>query len=134
MNKLLRIGPFHPYTAHIFGLHPVLGVQILDVALIANEATDSRLRSQRKGVVHKLDIEKAYEHVFDLGKWNILWFLSKFEGFKTRGSSIPLFICVADGGPQYSFEKDRAGSLHFKLQGWRQKRNGSRDFPTPIFR
>ncbi|RVW87352.1 hypothetical protein CK203_033692 [Vitis vinifera] len=63
MNKLLRIGPFHPYTARIFGLHPVLGAQILDVALIANEATDSRLRSQRKGVVHKLDIEKAYEHV-----------------------------------------------------------------------
>lgn len=41
----------------------VLGRQILDVALIANEAIDSRKRNSRLGLVCKLDIEKTFDHV-----------------------------------------------------------------------
>ena len=41
----------------------VEGRQILDVALIANEDVDSMLRRNDGGVVCKLDIEKAYNHL-----------------------------------------------------------------------
>ena len=41
----------------------VEGRQILDVVLIANEAVDSILRRKEKGILCKLDIEKAYDHI-----------------------------------------------------------------------
>lgn len=41
----------------------VKGCQILDATLKANEAINSSLKSSRGGVVHKLDIQKANNHV-----------------------------------------------------------------------
>jgi len=39
------------------------GKQILDAALLANELVDSRTKQQTPGILCKLDIEKAFDHV-----------------------------------------------------------------------
>ena len=41
----------------------VEGQQILDAVLIANEIVDSTLRRKKRGLVCKLDIEKAYDSI-----------------------------------------------------------------------
>ena len=41
----------------------VEGRQILDAVLIANEAVDTIIRRKGCGIVCKLDIEKAYDHL-----------------------------------------------------------------------
>ena len=46
----------------------VEGRQILNAMLIANEAIDSILKNDECGILCKLDIEKAYDHV----DWSLL--------------------------------------------------------------
>ena len=68
----------------------VEGRQILDAALIANEAVDSMLRKNDGGVVCKLDIEKAYDHV----NWKYVLEVMRRMGFGQRWISW-IFWCIS---------------------------------------
>ena len=55
----------------------VEGRQILDTALIANEAIDSLLKGDEAGVLCKLDLEKDYDHI----NWDFLMSVMQKMGF-----------------------------------------------------
>ena len=55
----------------------VEGRQILDAALIANEAIDSLLKGDEAGMLCKLDLEKAYDHI----NWDFLLTVMQKIGF-----------------------------------------------------
>ena len=54
--------------------------QIMDAILIANEVVDSRITQGKAGILCKLDIEKAYDHV----NWKFLLKMFACMGFGRR--------------------------------------------------
>ena len=62
----------------------------MDAVLVANEAIDSRKRSVDAGLVCKLDIEKAYDHV----NWRFLLSVLEKMGFGPKWQNWILF-CIS---------------------------------------
>ena len=58
----------------------VKGRQILDASLIANEVIEFWLKHKEKGLICKLDIEKAYDNI----NWNFLMKVMHKMGFGVR--------------------------------------------------
>ena len=54
--------------------------QIMDALLIANECVESRQRSKFPGILCKLDIQKAYDHL----NWNFLLLMMQRIGFGAK--------------------------------------------------
>jgi hypothetical protein len=55
----------------------VKGRQILNPILIANECLDSRLRFGKPGIMCKMDLGKAYDHI----NWDFLLYVLRRCGF-----------------------------------------------------
>ena len=88
----------------------VEGRQILDAVLIANEAVDSILRRKEKGILCKLDIEKAYDHI----RWDFLLQTLESMGFGSKWIrwinwciSIASFSVLFNGSPMGFFRSSR---------------------------
>ena len=88
----------------------VEGRQILDAVLIANEAVDTIIRRKESGIVCKLDIEKAYDHL----SWEFLFQVLDKMGFGKRWVSwvkwcvsTASFSILVNGSPAGFFQNSR---------------------------
>ena len=83
---------------------------ITDWVLVANEYLDTRLKEDLPGVMCKLDVEKAYDHV----NWNFLLYLLEICGFSLKWRrwisyyiSTIRFSILINGGPKGFFGSSR---------------------------
>ena len=88
----------------------VQGRQILDAVLIANVALDSRLKENTSGLLLKIDIEKAFDHV----NWDFLMDVMSKMGFGHRWinwmkwcCSTATFSILINGIPSGFFRSSR---------------------------
>lgn len=88
----------------------IKGRQIMDAALIASECVDSRLKGVEPGVMCKLDIEKAYDHVnwkFLLNTLRQMGFGEKWLGWIHFCISTVCFSVLVNGEPVGFFPSER---------------------------
>ncbi|KAJ9682618.1 hypothetical protein PVL29_018523 [Vitis rotundifolia] len=88
----------------------VEGRQILDAVLIANEAIDSTLKNNERGILCKLDIEKAYDKV----DWTFILTVMQKMGFGEKWIrwirwciSTASFSILVNGTPTGFFQSSR---------------------------
>ncbi|RVX06893.1 hypothetical protein CK203_015021 [Vitis vinifera] len=89
------------------------GRQILDAALIAKEAIDSLLKGDEAGVLCKLDLEKAYDHI----NWDFLMTMMQKMGFGEKWTgwirwciSTASFSILINGSPTAAGLRGRGGN------------------------
>ena len=88
----------------------VEGRQILDVSLIANEVIDSMQKRKERGILCKLDIEKAYDQInwsFILKVLKKMGFGDKWVGWIEWCISIATFSILVNGSPTSFFGSSR---------------------------
>ncbi|XP_016540805.1 uncharacterized protein LOC107841371 [Capsicum annuum] len=96
----------------------IKGRQIMDAVLVANEAVDSRIKQNKPGILCKLDIEKAYDHVnwcflLDVGVLQRMGFGSKWINWIRQCISTVCFSVLINGSPTGFFKVQRG-----LRQGW----------------
>ena len=92
----------------------IQGRQITESVLIANECLDSRLKSGLPGLLCKLDVEKAYDHV----NWNFLMYMLERCGFGAKWRQW-MYFCIST--VQYSILINGTPCGYFKsTRGIRQ--------------
>ncbi|RVX23130.1 Transposon TX1 uncharacterized 149 kDa protein [Vitis vinifera] len=105
----------------------IKGRQILDGSLIANEVIDSWQKRGEKGIVCKLDIEKAYDSInwqFLLKVMQKMGFGSKWIGWMWYCISTVKYSVLVNGGPSWFFLKHERAAEGGFIKGcriWRDR-------------
>ncbi|RVW53160.1 LINE-1 reverse transcriptase-like [Vitis vinifera] len=88
----------------------VMGRQILDASLIANEVIDAWQKREEKGLIYKLDIEKAYDSLnwqFFMKVMRKMGFGSKWLGWMWSCISTDKFSMLVNGVPTGFFPSSK---------------------------